>query len=234
MDENTPNPAPSVEPVEPTKVKTVRKESWAPTVKWLFICLTMCLFTLILYKAYRVVTAPVRGISGAAELIKDQTSSVSNRLDVALKKPKSFSQLSEEAFNILIDYPVQKPTKFGETLFWAQHLRGSNGQVCAFKLNFGDGEIPVYTAANNSKYQTAKAVGSLQDRIIRVHLLTGGDEIGLRSYWDDEAKKWKMRWRRLTFSKPLNDEGAQKTLRQILSEIPERCVIRPAASPQSE
>jgi len=175
MDENTPNPPEPPKPIEPprpAKVQTVRKESWAPTVKWLFICLTMLLLTLVLYKAYRVVTAPVRGIGEAAEMIKDQTSSVSNRLDVALKKPKSFSQLSEEAFNVLTEYPAQTASNLGESLFWAQNLRGSNRQVCRFNINFGDGKIPVFTAANNSKYQTAKAVGSLQNRIVRVHLLT--------------------------------------------------------------
>lgn len=225
---------PAEKPKKEKPVKPARRESWAPAVKWLFICLTMLLFTAILYKAYRVITAPARGISTAAEMVMDQASNVSNRLDVSLKKPKSFSQLSEEAFSILLEYPVQKPQKFGETLFWAQHLRGSNSQVCSFRYNFGDGDIPVYTAANNSNYKTAKAVGSKQNRIIRVHLLTGGQEIGLRSYWNDDLKKWKMRWRRLTLGKPLNDEGAQNTLRQVLAAIPEHCVVKPAASIPSE
>ena len=72
-------------------------------------------------------------------------------------------------------------------------------------------------------------MGSKQNRIIRVHLLTGGQEIGLRSYWNDDLKKWKMRWRRLTLGKPLNDDGAQNTLRQVLAAIPEHCVVKPAA-----
>lgn len=225
---------PDKAPKKQKSARPARRESWAPAVKWIFICLTMLLFTLIVYKAYRVITAPARGISEAAEMVKDQASNVSKRLDVSLKKPKSFSQLSEDAFEVLVDYPKQKPLGMTQKIYWAQHLRGSNQQVCTFKLDFGDGDIPVMTAANNKDYQTAKAVGSLQGRTIRVHLLTGEKEIGLRSYWNDDLKKWKMRWRRMTLGKPLNDEGAQNTLRKILAAIPDKCVSTPAGSPPSK
>lgn len=221
-------------PAKKTKAeKPAKRVSWAPTVKWIAICLTMLMATLILYQVYRVLTAPVRGISGAAEMVKESATSVGNRLDVQLKKPKSFSQLSEEAFNVLIDYPVQNAS-FAQGLFYAQNLRGSNHQVCRFEIDFGNGNIPVFVAANNTEYQTAKAVGSLEGRIIRAHLLTGGREIGLRSYYEDESKKWKMRWRRMTLNKPLNDAGAQNTLREVLTLVPVRCQPKPADSSPSK
>lgn len=215
---------------KPKREKSAKRVSWAPTVKWIAICLTMFMLTLVLYQVYRVLTAPVRGISGAAEMVKESATSVGTRLDVKVKKPKSFSQLSEEAFKVLVDYPEQN-SSFSQGLFYAQHLRGSNHQVCRFKVDFGDGEIPVFVAANNTDYQTAKAVGSLEGRIIRAHLLTGGREIGLRSYYEDETKKWKMRWRRMTLNKPLNDAGAQNTLREVLSLVPENCSKSDSSSP---
>lgn len=231
--DNLPAETQAKKPKKEKAPKLARRVSWAPTVKWIAICLVMFMLTLILYKTYRVMTAPVRGISGAAEMVKESASNVAGRLDVSLKKPKSFSQLSEEAFNVLVDYPEQSAT-FGKKMFYAQNLRGSNNQVCAFTVDFGDGDIPAYVAANNSTYQTAKAVGSLEGRIIRVHLLTGGREIGLRSYWDDAAKKWKMRWRKMTLDKPLNDAGAQNTLREVLILIPDQCRIMPDESSQKE
>lgn len=226
-------PAEQPQTKKPKKEKPDRRVSWAPTIKWIAICLTMFMLTLILYQVYRVMTAPVRGISGAAEMVKESATSVGNRLDVKLKKPKSFSQISEEAFSVLVEYPQQKPT-FTQGLFYAQHLRGSNQQVCRFNIDFGGGNIPVFVAANNMDYQTAKAVGSLEGRIIRAHLLTGGREIGLRSYYEDESKKWKMRWRRMTLNKPLNDTGAQNTLRQVLALVPKNCQTRPDSSFPSE
>lgn len=233
--EDQPDYIPAEQPhaKKPKREKPAKRVSWAPTVKWIAICLTMFMLTLILYQVYRVMTAPVRGISGAAEMVKESATSVGNRLDVQVKKPKSFSQLSEEAFKVLVDYPKQNPS-FSQGLFYAQHLRGSNNQVCRFNIDFGDGDIPVFVAVNNTNYQTAKAVGSLEGRIIRAHLLTGGREIGLRSYYEDETKKWKMRWRRMTFNKPLNDSGAQNTMREVLSLVPKNCQIKPDNSSPSE
>ena len=202
----------------------VHKESWAPAVKWIAICLTMFMFTLILYQTYRIVTAPVRGLGTAIESVRGGAEAMATRLDVDLDKPKTFSQLSEEAFAILNAYPVKQARNWDESIYWMQNLRGSNSQVCRFTVDFGDGPIKILTAANNDDYATAKSVGSLQDRIIRVHIVTEGRQLGLRSYWDDESKVWKMRWRRLTFSKPLNDAAAQNTLYRILNEIPVHCV----------
>ncbi len=201
---------------EPQKVKPAKRVSWAPTVKWIAICLTMLMFTAILYKAYRITTAPVRGVNAAVETVTD-------RLAIDIKKERSFGQLAEEAFTALEQYPVQEQATANERLMWAQSLRGSNKRVCRLNINFGQNLVPVYAAANNKSYATAKAVGSKEGRIIRTHILTKGRAVDLRAYWDHTDKNWKMRWRRLTFGKPLNDETAQNTLRKILADIPERC-----------
>ena len=213
------------EETKPQKPVVIKKHGWAPTIKWVAIFLTMLLFFIVIYKAYRVASAPVRGVSTATEAVKAQADQIANRLEVKVKKERTFGQLSETAFETLTQYPVRKPININERMFWAQNLRASNHQVCRFDLDFGNGAIPLYAAANNKTYETARAVGSKENRIIRVHIITGSPGIGLRAYWDQGEKAWKMLWRRMTVDKSFNDETAQKTLRKVLEAIPENCLI---------
>ncbi len=200
--------------------------SWLSTIKWIAILLTMMLLSAVLYKAYRVASAPVRGVTSAADAVKEQADQIANRLEVDIVKDKTFDQLAETAFNILNAYPVRKPVNINERLFWAQNLRSSNHQVCRFDYDFGTGSVPIYAAANNETYATAKAVGSKENRVIRVHVITGSPGVGLRAYWDQTEAQWKMRWRRVTFNKSFNDETARMTLRKVLSAIPDQCSIK--------
>ena len=219
----------NTKPPKAEKPVVIKKHSWAPAIKWVAIFLTMLLLFIVLYKAYRVASAPVRGVNTAAEAMIEKTDQIANRLEVKVKKERTFGQLSETAFETLTQYPVRKPLNINERLFWAQNLRASNHQVCRFDLDFGNGPIPLYAAANNKTYATARAVGSKENRIIRVHIITGSPGVGLRAYWDQTEKAWKMRWRRMTVDKSFNDETAQQTLRRVLEAIPENCVPKDKA-----
>lgn len=206
------------------------RESWAPTIKWVAIAVTVCVLAAFAYKAYRVATAPVRAaqdmsenMSAATEAAKDKASDMINRLEVDASDAERLNVLSEAAFVTLTEMPETKPATINDRVFRAAHLRDNGGKVCKLSMDFGNGDIPVFVAANNKTYATAKALGSKEDRIIRVHIVTADDDVAIRSYWDMETKAWSLRWRRATMGKPISDAVAEARLMDILAEVPDGC-----------
>lgn len=213
-----------------SKLKTSAGE-YLSAIKWVAIAIVFSVIAVFAWKAYHIAMTPVRvaqdmgsSISETTASLKKQTGKVVNRLEIPIETAKRFELLSETAFQVLVDYPVTKPKSVSDRMFRAANLRHSLNQVCEMQLDFGNGPIPVFAAANNKAYMTAKDLGAKEDRIIRVHIKTGDDDLSVRSYWDRQSKGWAMRWRRATLGKPISDEVAQARLVDVLKAIPDQCV----------
>ena len=210
------------------------KGSLLNTSKWVCIAFVVGVLAFGAYKAWQIFTKPaevvgsaVDGMSGAvksgADAVKDGTSDLYNRLQVEVTSQAGFNTLSETAFKVL---NTMKPTEsdgMKDRLFRASTLGGNEGRVCRMDVDFGGGEIPVFLASDNEAYATSKALGSLENRMIRVVIMAGNDDVSLNAIWNDETENWELKWKATTVRKPVSDELALSRIEDVLGRVSESC-----------
>ncbi len=203
-------------------------------VKWTAIAVVTLTFAGGGYAIYKAVSVPakavgnaVEGVSDAvisgSEKVKEGSSEVLNRLVISVSDPARLNRLSEAAFESLSAMAVTEPEGIKDRLFRAKNFSGHEGRICDLSVDFGNGAIPVVIAADNEAYATSKALGSKNDRLIRM-LLTAGDEtIGLKTQWDTEAGGWALKWKATTLKKPVEDYVAHERVMDVLEAAAARC-----------
>lgn len=218
-----------------TDEKQADRGSLLSTIKWVCIAIVVLTLAFMAYKAYRVVAAPVEAVGNAAEsvtgavksgagAVNDKTSDIYNRLDIATPNQRKLNRAAEAAFASLTKLPETESEGVKEGVMRMRHLGGSNGKVCALNMNFGAGAIPVYVAADNDAYATSKELGSMDDRLIRMVILTDKDDVALNAGWDTEKKGWQMKWKATTVKKEMSDDVAAQRIMDILKAVKTGCI----------
>lgn len=210
------------------------KGSLLSTIKWVCIAIVVLTLAFMGYKAYRVVAAPVEAVGNAAEsvtgavksgagAVSDKTSDIYNRLDIAAPNQRRLNRAAEAAFASLTQLPETESEGVKVGVMRMRHLSGSNGQVCALNMDFGAGDIPVYVAADNDAYATSKELGSTDDRLIRMVILTDKDDVALNTGWNAAQKGWQMKWKATTVKKEMSDDVAAQRILDILKNVKSGC-----------
>ncbi len=203
-------------------------------IKWTAIAVVTLTFAGGAFAIYKAVSVPakavgnaVEGVSGAvksgSEKVKDSSSAALNRLSIPVSNPARLNSLSEAAFESLSVMAVTEPEGIKDRLFRAKNFSGNEGRICTLSVDFGNGTIPVIIAADNEAYATSKALGSKNDRLIRMLLTAGDDTIGLRTEWDAEAGGWLMKWKATTLKKPVEDYVAHERVLDVLEAATGAC-----------
>ena len=204
------------------------------TIKWAAIAFVTLIVFIILFKVYQLLAAPAKAVGGAVEGVSDAvkssseavaegTSSVINRLDIPTTDQRRLNTLAEEAFETLNSMDVSEPDGVRDRMFRATNLAGSENRVCAMSVDFGNGDLPVFAAADNEAHATAKALGSTDDRLMRLLIQAGEDDVAINAYWDEEASLWRMKWKSTTLKKAASDDIAQARVFDVLSTVPTDC-----------
>ena len=189
-------------------------------IRWAIAAVTLLI---VAGGAYWVLSAPAR----LAGDIKDQVSDAAGGMDMVRPVPapkRTLGKASEAAFEVLEAYPPQPPADMNARAFNLANFRGSENRICQFTLDFGAGDVPVFIAADIKAHATEKQLGSQAGRLIRMVIQTPGQDLPLRSYYDEEAGAWKLRWRRLMATPPVSDKLAGERAIDVL-EAAERCAV---------
>lgn len=202
--------------------KTDRTEMWK-ALKWVAILIVTLLVAAGAYKAWSVVTAPARVVSGAADSVKSGAGAVLNRLEVPIKKQRAFNRVASNAFSHLNELAETTPANVKARGFRLTNLRGSQNKVCEMSYDFGAGEVPVYLAADNAAHESAKAVASTADRLIRIVVVSPEETLGLNAEFDEAAGHWTLAWRTSSINKPHPDDWAERPVTSILRRALKAC-----------
>lgn len=203
-------------------------------IKWVAIAVVTLTFVGGAYGIYKVVSAPAKAAANAAGAvtdtvksgagkIKDSGAEVMNRLDIPTTNAVALNQAAEAAFKALSTMAATEPEGMKDRLYRRTNFSGHENRLCKLDVNFGAGPIPVALAADNEAYATAKALGSKDDRLIRMILTAGDDDIPLRTEWDAEAQNWVMRWKATTLKKEMRDVVAEERVMDVLGAAAENC-----------
>jgi len=203
-------------------------------IKWTAIAVVTLTFVGGAYGVYKVVSAPAKAVGNAAGAvtesvktgagkIKESGSEVMNRLDIPTSDQAALNASSEAAFKALTTMAVTVPDGMKDRLYRRANFGGNEGRICKLDIDFGAGKLPVTLAADNEAYAMAKALGSNDNRLIRMILTAGDDDIDLRSEWDEEARRWVMRWKATTVKKPVGDDVAAKRIMDVLNATAKAC-----------
>ena len=168
----------------------------------------------ILFGVYRFITAPVRAAQNTTETIvssvEERATAVLTRRHIQVREGRRFSRLADQAHRVLVALPFTAPEDVSERLFRMANLRGSEGKVCQFEMDFGGGAVPVWAAADNQDFRTNKTLGGEADRQIRIVWQTLDQDLGVSVQYaaqyseDDAAPRWELLWRRRdSLNKPL-------------------------------
>ncbi len=202
--------------------KTDRTEMWK-ALKWTMILL-VCLVVLIgIYKAWQVATAPARVVENAAGSVKSSANAVLNRLDVPINKSRNFDKYSDAAFSHLNGLPETEPDSVKSRGFRMTNLRGADGRVCKMSYDFGQGDVPIFLAADNKAHEAAKTLGSDADRLIRIVIVSPEETLGLNAEYNEKTEHWSLAWRPSSINKPYPDEWAEKPISSVLKRVPTAC-----------
>lgn len=204
------------------------------TIKWVCIALVVSIFTFIGYKAVQIVSKPAAAVGDAmggvtdavktgTNAVKDSTSDLYSRLVIPTPDTVKFNTLSETAFEALNNMSASKPESMKDRMFRATNLGGNEGQVCRLDIDFGNGEVPVYLASDNEAYTTSKALGSKENRLIRMIIIAGKDDVSFNTSWDSETENWILKWKATTVKKPVTDELAASRAKALLTEAAKTC-----------
>lgn len=225
--ENTPEPtAPKAAPPDANTVLN--------TLKWAFIAFIVAVFGYFGYKAVQIVTKPAEVMSDAAEgvseVVKSGTDSVKqgtadllDRLSIPVSNQRQFDTQSEATFTVLNTMTVSDPEGMKDRVFRATSLNGNEGRVCKLSLDFSNGDVPVFVAADNEAYATSKALGSNDNRLIRIVILAGDNDVSLNSSWDTETSEWILKWKATTVKKPVSDALAETRMLEIFKAVQKTC-----------
>ncbi|MEL6686004.1 MAG: hypothetical protein AAFP97_00105 [Pseudomonadota bacterium] len=211
--------------------KTIRAGLWV---------VALLIVAAVLFGIYRFITAPVRATQNTTETIvssvEERATAVLTRRHIQVREGRRFSRLADQAHTVLIDLPESAPRDVNERLFRLSNLRGSQGKVCRFAMDFGGGSIPVWAAADNQDFRTNKTLGGDADRQIRIVWQTWDQDLGVSVQYaaqysqDDAAPRWELLWRRRdSLNKPLTDATISERTMNVLVAIPQQC-----ATPRAE
>ncbi|MEP1229956.1 MAG: hypothetical protein ABJG88_04715 [Litorimonas sp.] len=203
-------------------------------IKWVSIALVTIIFAGGAYGVYKVVSAPVKAVGDAteavaekvksgAEKIKDSSAEVTGRLIIPSTQKKSLNQNAETAFTALSNMMSSNPEKVKDRLFRAKNFHGNDGRVCTFNLNFGNGELGVTIAADNEAYASSKALGSNNNRMMRMIIEAGKDDLALSVIWDAQSQNWLLKWKATTLKKTVDDNVAENRALDVLKEASKTC-----------
>lgn len=214
-------------------------------IKWVAIAVVTVAIVGGGYGVYKMIANPIEAVSNAtgkavetvsdtvssgvsvvadgASAVADGASSVMNRLQIPASNQNLLDQSAEAAFPILFKLDETEADGMRERAFRTTNFMGSEGRICKFKQDFGGGALTVFAAADIDDHKTSAALGSKDNRLIRMVIRTEDDDIMFNTQWDGESKGWIMRWKRTTTIKPLNDEIAEARLIDVLRSVPEFC-----------
>ena len=203
-------------------------------IKWTAIAIVTIIIAGGAYGTYKVVSAPVKAVGSATEAVtdsvksgadklKESSSAVANRLNISVSQQSKLNRVSDAAFSALSNMAATKPQNVKDRMSRVKNFPGSNDRVCAFNLDFGNGELPVTLAADNDAHASAKALGSKGSRMMRMIVEAGKDDLALSAVWDEAASKWTLKWKATTLKKTLNDKVAEQRALDVLSAAIQRC-----------
>ncbi len=203
-------------------------------IKWVAIAVVTLTLAGGAYGIYKVVAAPAKAVGNAAgavtetvktgtDKIKQSGSDVMNRLDIPASNQTALNRSAEAAFEALTMMTATEPEGMKERIFRRTNFGGHENRVCKLDVDTGTVSIPVTLAADNEAYATAKALGSNENRLIRMILTAGKEDIALRTEWDEEAKNWIMRWKATTIKKEIGDEIAEQRVLDVLGAAVRGC-----------
>ena len=210
------------------------KNSLMGMVKWLCIAFVALVILLIGHKIYKIITAPAAVVEKAAdgmtdamktgtEMAKESAVGVINRLVIPASDQSKVNSLSNSAFEKLTSMEPTAPEGMKDRLFRRTNFGGNEGKVCSFDATFGDAPVPVHVAADNEVYAKAKALGAKGERLIRMVILVGKDDVSFNTSWDAESDNWVIKWKATTVKKPVDDVVAESRVLDILQSIAEKC-----------
>jgi len=203
------------------------------TVKWVAIAVVVLTIAGAGFGIYKVVSAPVVLVGDAvgsateaaksgAEKVKQGSSDIYNRLVIPTGNQAELNLVAEAAFLSLTNMNASEPAGMKDRIYRAKNLNGNEGRVCDLSLDFGNGVVPVVLAADNEDYATAKALGSNDNRLIRI-IIKAGDDVAINTEWDDETSAWIMKWRPTTVKKSIGDDAAQERILDVLTAAKDGC-----------
>lgn len=200
------------------------------TIRMGLILAALLLVAAILFGVYRFVTAPVRVAQNTTQTItrtvEETATAVLTQRHIRVREGRKFGRLADKAHAVLVALPETKPASFGDRAFRLAHLRGSQGKVCRFTMDFGAGIIPVWTAADNHDFETNRTMGGEGERQIRIVFETSGDILGVSVQYEEmeDAPSWQLLWRRRdSLTKPLSDAVMSERTMNALARIPDEC-----------
>ena len=203
-------------------------------IKWVSIAVVTLLVFSFGWGAYKMVTKPVAAVGDAAGAvvdavgdgagaIKDGADKVINRLDILITNQRALNQRAETAFPILNDMSKTKADGMRDRMFRKTSFPGSADKICKLTVNFGTSDVIAFAAADNDGYETVKALGSKDQRLIRFVIKAPKDDIEFNTAWDSAAKSWGLKWKKTVVNKPINDAVAEARILDLLKAIPAQC-----------
>lgn len=200
------------------------------TIRMGLMFAALLIFAAILFGVYRFVTAPVRVAQNTTQTItrtvEETATAVLTRRHIEVREGRRFGRLADQAHAILVALPQTQPASLGERSFRLAHLRGSNGKVCRFTMDFGAGDVPVWAAADNRDFETNRELGGEGERQIRIIFETRDNILGLSAQYetDEDALGWALLWRRRdSMTKPVSDAIMSERAMNALSQLNEEC-----------
>ena len=204
-------------------------------IKWVAIAVVTLTLAGGAYGAYKVVSAPAKAVGNAAgavtdtvksgaDKIKESSSDVLNRLDIPAANQSALNRAAEAAFKALNTMAEIEPEGMKERIYRRTHFGGHENRICKFDIKTGAVSIPVTLAADNEAYATSKALGATDNRLIRIILTAGDEDIALRTEWDSEAQNWAMAWKATTLKKDVSDTVAQERIMDVLGAAAKTCM----------
>lgn len=203
-------------------------------VKWVAIAIVMLVLFFGGYGIYKAVTVPAKAVGdavgGMTDAVKsgggkvmENSSEVLNRLVIAIADQGAFDRSAEAAFESLSGMTPTEPENVKDRLFRAKNFSGHENRVCYFTLNREGLSLPVTMAADNKAYETAKALGSKNERLMRIILTAGDTDVALRAQWDGENRAWILKWKSTTLKKPVEDNVAAQRATDVLEQAADTC-----------
>lgn len=203
-------------------------------IKWVAIAVVTLTFAGGAFVIYKAISAPAKAVGNAAGAvtesvksgagkIKESGTDVMNRLDIPSSNQATLNNASEAAFKALTTMAGTEPEGMKDRLYRRTNFGGHDNRVCKLTLDTGTVEIPVTLAADNESYATAKALGSNNNRLIRMILTAADDDVALRAEWDEEANNWVMRWKATTIKKAVGDAVAEERVMDVLAAAAAGC-----------
>ena len=203
-------------------------------IKWVAIAVVTLTLAGGAYGVYKVVSAPAKAVGNAAgavsdtvrtgtDKIKESGSEVLNRLDIPATNQTALNRAAEAAFKALTSMVATEPEGMKDRIYRRTNFGGHENRICKIDVDTGTVSLPVTLAANNDSYATAKALGSKDNRLIRIILTAGDDDVALRTEWDSEAQNWAMRWKATTIKKEVSDAVADQRIMDVLRAASRNC-----------